>query len=98
MPASSTTMSACSSANHFRAMAAISSNSVGGSAIASACGRTDSVSAARASGEIISPFSCIRSRKSTTQGEMNRPVRYPASVSTEESMAAVLPLPLVPTM
>ena len=102
MPASSTTMSQPLWANQTRATAVTAANSQGSSpvsaSICSAARRTWSVTAASWSGGIISPLIWNRSRNSSTKGEMVQPTLYPAFCRMLDSMAAVLPLPLVPTM
>ena len=98
MPTSSTTTSQPARSKQTMASAVMRSKTVGLSSICSThCSR---ISAARhiSSSETSSPSMRMRSLYFRRWGDVYSPVLYPASCSTDASMAAVDPLPLVPAI
>ncbi|HBO44423.1 MAG TPA: hypothetical protein DD670_10920 [Planctomycetaceae bacterium] len=66
--------------------------------IASTAGLTVATSSTSSSPEQIAPSTAKRSSTCSKWGEVNRPVRQPASVRIVAIIVAVEPLPLVPAM
>ena len=95
-PTSSTTISQPRRAKCTSATAVISSNSVGWSAIASACPFTSSVASVSSSSVMLAPSTRMRSSNVMRYGLVNSPVRSPAAWRMEARYAQVEPFPFVP--
>ena len=97
-PTSTTATSTASSANQVRAAAVSSSKRVGGSSIRLSMRDSVSSRSVNVSSSIGSPLRARRSLTRDRLGLVYVPTCRPRAASSEVTMAAVEPLPLVPVM